>query len=162
MTFDEHIRVNEKLLLKFFLTFSKFEYALKESGFYRRSRYDNAEPYWNNFIESIEALFDKDFNDELKDACDFILINPPRKQVVKANFIMWETQSQPRNESETKFLIDMVKSIRNHLFHGAKFGEGLHDDSEGVTKLLESALIILKYTLSLNEHLKNNYENATI
>ena len=49
----------------------------------------------------------------------------------------------------------MVKSIRNHLFHSAKFG-GLHDDSERITKLLENALIILKYTLSLNECLRNN------
>ena len=46
--------VSDDLILKFFLTFARFEYALKESGF-TRTDLDYASPDWNRFINEVEG-----------------------------------------------------------------------------------------------------------
>lgn len=63
--------VDGEELLDFFLTFSRFEFALKTTGFFRpchqrrRQRnepdeYPDAEPDWNAFATSIEGSFRPD------------------------------------------------------------------------------------------------------
>ena len=148
------------------MTFARFEFALKASGF-RRARGGGVEPAWENFIDSITGKFDKNDNGPLKKACSYVLKNPPQRQVLKnnddENGIAWEKPNCPQNsENETKFLINMVKRIRNNLFHGGKHDSEFPNNSERKTILLKNALIILSYCLSLNEKLKYYYEDAHI
>ena len=54
--------VDRELLLRFFVTFARFEFALKNSGFFKRRRArpglpPDAEPDWDCFGCSIRAEF---------------------------------------------------------------------------------------------------------
>jgi hypothetical protein len=158
----ENTSVDKDLLLNFFLNFARFEFALKASGFTRLRGRDGVEPNWDNFINSITEVFNKDHSEELRKACDYILSNPPKRQVLSNNGIPWEDNNPRISENNTEFIIRMVKQIRNNLFHGGKYDSESAKNSERKTILLNSALTILDYCLSLNGDLKYNYNDARI
>ncbi len=158
----ENISVKRDLLLDFFLTFSKFEYALKNSRFKRLAHHGGAEPDWNVFIDAVASNFNRNENPSLKEACRFYLDDPPRKQVLFQDGLAWETQSPKNNESEEAFILRMVKAVRNNLFHGGKHNIGLHEDSKRVTLLLTHALEILKYVSGIENDVCVSFQDARI
>jgi len=163
-------RTSRRLLLKFFLNFSRFEYALKASGYFQRGRLNrqnfpappDAKPDWNRFGESIKNTFKMDQNDELQRACQYILDNPPMKQVIVNDSIAWETPVRPQSQSDVEFLLRMVRSVRNNLFHGAKHNIELHEDIQRTELLLDNGLIILRECLRLSPQVKNEFDKAVI
>ena len=83
------IEADKDLLIEFFLTFSCFEFALKSSGMYKPpGRDDNpntgyrAEPDWDNFARSLQSSFQVNSSPQLAEACDYLLLNPPWREVV--------------------------------------------------------------------------------
>ena len=80
MNYREHDRVNPDLLLEFFLTFARAEFALKNSGFVKGNEREVL-PDWNRFAASIKNSFTKDKSDDLTQAANYIMDNPPMKQV---------------------------------------------------------------------------------
>ena len=164
-------KINKNLLLNFFLIFSKFEYALKAGGFHKRRKklnshdglpiYD-AEPDWNRFDVSMRSSFQVDRNDELRRACEYILDTPPNKQVIVNNSVAWETPIREEHLSDIEFILKMVRCIRNNLFHGGKYSNEVHEDTERTELLLNSSLIILKECLALSPDLKRIFDEATI
>lgn len=159
---QEYNSVDEELLLEFFKTFAKFEFALKASPF-RCERGGGVEPDWESFIDSIADVFNKNANHEIKEACDYILNDPPKRQVLKNNKIVWVKPNCPQNtRDKNKFLLKMVKQIRNNLFHGGKHDSEFPNNSERKTILLKSGLTILSYCLSLNDQLDYYFKDAHI
>lgn len=73
--------LDAKLVFKFFAAFSRFEYALKASGFVTPNR-ERAEPDWEEFSRKIEPHFlAQGLTDpELKGALDALVAAPPKKQ----------------------------------------------------------------------------------
>jgi len=129
-------RADRDLLLTFFLTFARFEYALKASGLFKRDnrqrnplRPREAEPDWDTFAVSLRDLFQIQKSEPLQNACEFILTCPPWKQVVINNVIDWETPVRPQEESNIKFILRMIRCIRNNLFHGGKHSFDVHEDT---------------------------------
>ena len=60
--------VSKELLLEFFLTFSRFEYALKATGYYKRRPvkppdWPKAEPDWDRFAASLRKIFNSNANE---------------------------------------------------------------------------------------------------
>lgn len=163
-------RVNRELLLDFFLTFSRFEYALKASDFFKRpdparhdpSRPPEAKPDWDRFAVSLRGKFRIDRNAELQGACEYILASPPWKQVIINDSVTWETPVQPQHESHIEFLLRMVRCIRNNLFHGGKHNIGVHEDTERTELLLKSSLAILNECLALAPRVKQAFEQTAI
>ncbi len=167
-------QVNRDLLLEFFLTFSRFEYALKATGFFKKpdpKKYKStepprAEPDWWAFRKSLLASFQSNRNDHLREACAFLLTNPPWNQVVSNNHahweIAWETPIQPENETEVEFILRMVSSVRNNLFHGGKHGVGIHNTTERTEALLRSSLVVLDECLILAPQLRQAFDEAAI
>jgi len=163
-------RVNRELLLDFFLTFSRFEYALKAAGFFRRSRrgrYDSrrtpdAEPDWNSFAVSLQPRFQTNANQRLRIACEYLLDSPPWKQVIVNGTVAWEPPGRPRGESNIEFLLRMVRCVRNNLFHGGKHNIAVHETRERTERLLDGSLIILKECLSLAPRVKSKFDQAII
>jgi hypothetical protein len=60
----------------FFYWFSRFEFALKECGYFREGRYGEALPDWTRFIE--ERANEYGMTQEARE----LLEAPPRRQVV--------------------------------------------------------------------------------
>jgi hypothetical protein len=92
--------VDPEILLRFFVTFARFEYALKAAGFFRarpvrRSRaaeYADAGPDWRRFTESIRNAFRSDACANLLSACHYLFENPPYREVIAAGNLVWETR----------------------------------------------------------------------
>ena len=159
---QEHTTVDKDLLLEFFSTFAQFEFALKASDFRCKGARDGVKPDWDKFTNSIANKFDKNANSDLQKACDYILKKPPQRQVFKNGSIEWERNYRETSVNDAEFLIKMVKQIRNNLFHGAKHDSKFPNNTERKTLLLESALTILEYCLSLDPNLDYFYKDSHI
>ena len=167
-------RVNQELLLDFFLTFSRFEYALKVSGFFKmpdQSRYDprcppSAEPDWDSFAVSLRGFFLEDRTERLRQACEYLLESPPDRQVIIRDgcgwATAWETPIRPRHETDIEFILRMARRVRNNLFHGGKHNIELHEETERTEHLLRCSLTILKQCLDLSPSVKDFFDQAII
>lgn len=165
----DNLRINRALLLEFFLMFSRFEFALKNSGFVqsRRSRGRNetapaAEPNWEGFADSIRNQFTRVHTTNLDQACEYILLNPPMRQVVINGVVAWNSAGPNPSLSETERLLVLVRRIRNNLFHGAKFSNEAFEDTNRQERLLKGSLLILKECLRVSSRVKNIFDSATI
>lgn len=168
-------RVDRELLLEFFLTFSRFEYALKDSGLFKAPNNNaiksfkekgilpEAEPDWNSFAISLQDVFRTDRTEALKQACEYIWDSPPMKQVIIINDgIAWKTPLRPDSVQELVFLLRVVKCIRNNLFHGGKYNIEVHEDTKRTEMLLRSSLVILEECLSLATQVRQAFDKAVI
>jgi len=159
--------VNRELLLDFFLTFSRFECALKNSGFFvKHSEQPDgpppAEADWDTFALSLRTVFDPSKSGELQDGCRYLLESPPNKQVIVNGAPAWETPTRHPALSDFEFLIRAVRIVRNNLFHGGKFNIELHETNERTAKLLRSTLAVLNECLTLSPNVCRAYEQATL
>ena len=163
-------RADRELLLTFFLTFARFEYALKASGLFKRpnrhrndvSRPPEAQPDWDTFAVSLRGVFRTDKTESLKSACEYIFDCPPWKQVIINDGIAWETPVRPQQEWDIKFILRMVRCVRNNLFHGGKYNFDVHEDTARTERLLSSSLTVLKECLDLAPAVKREFDDATI
>jgi hypothetical protein len=146
--------VDQQLLLEFFLVFSRFEYALKASGFHKRHppnppHYPRAEPDWDCFAARLRDKFDPNSTIKLKQACEYLLDSPPNQQVILQDAVAWETPVRPNGEGDIQFLLRMVRCVRNNLFHGGKFNIDVHEDTARTEALLRSSLTVLAGCLEI-------------
>jgi len=164
-------KANKELLFNFFLTFSRFEYALKSSRFFKkpnRNRYNPdkphvAEPDWESFENSILRVFSWERSEKLKQACEFLLHSPPDKQVIIQDdtdwAIDWRTPVQQSHETDIKFILKMVRSVRNNLFHGGKYNT---EDTARTERLLRSSILVLGECLISAEEVRQHFDKAII
>jgi hypothetical protein len=160
------LRDQYELLLNFFLTFSRFEYGLKNSGVFIRhpARPKGplpAEPDWDTFAVSLRTVFDSTKSEELKEACRYLFESPPNKQVIVNGAPAWETPTRDQ-VTDFEFLLRAVRIVRNNLFHGGKYKIELHETTERTEKLLRSTLVVLNECLRLAPNVRNAFEEASL
>jgi hypothetical protein len=136
------------LVLRFFLVFSRFEYALKRAGFTNPKR--RAEAAWDRFATENDARFGASSTSKLQAACVYFLQHPPLRQIQKNGVLDWEVPNQLINEPLLKRLLLMVRSVRNNMFHGGKFPMMPVDEPARNVTLLRHALVILETSVKLD------------
>lgn len=165
-----YVTVDRELLLRFFVTFARFEYALKNSRFFKagRSNRDNfpppiVEPDWKAFVLSIQSDFHMDANVPLQEACEYLLcLTPPLLQVVDKGTVMWDTTPPSNQGPQIIQLLRCVQRVRNNLFHGAKFSDAPVGDMGRNAHLLSHSLIILEEWLRLSGEVRAVYDSAVL
>ncbi len=167
MCLDESLAVDRELLLRFFLEFARFEYALKASGIFKQhpgkpGQPPKAEPDWDTFAVSLRDTFDAEATEPLAQACEFLRDSPPNRQVIVAGEVAWETPINVENETDIEFLLRMVRVVRNNLFHGGKYNLDLHESAERTEKLLRSSLTILDACLNISPAQQAVYLDARL
>lgn len=116
------------------------EYALKAAGFLKNAQ-RHAEADWKRFAAEIEVRLAAVKEVKLQGAIDFLLKEPPKKQVNINNVLGWET-TPPGAANQTELLLRYVCRVRNNLFHGGKFnGRWFQPERSG--KLISASLVIL-------------------
>ena len=157
--------INRELLLDFFLTFSRFEFALKLAGLYRRQSGQHvayeAKPDWNRLTTMLRGTFDANRTSELRVVVDRILNNPPFREVIAGGSIAWDTGGPTESLSEIDRLLICVRRIRNNVFHGGKYSSERNFDTERNIALLGDALVVLEECLRLAPNVKREYDAAT-
>jgi hypothetical protein len=140
------------LVVRFFVFFSRFEYALKRAGFVKSGRNDEAEPQWDAFAESIRGKLSKTANRKFQMARAYLLSHPPKKQrYTAAANLHWVDNPMRASESDEQYLLRLVRDVRNNLFHGGKYPVKQHDEGlERNRRLLRHSLTTLQYCRNLN------------
>jgi hypothetical protein len=156
---------NGELILRFFVTFSRFEYALKRAGFVRGDRND-ALPDWSTFAkEKGNALFDGPQDNEFIDARAFLFREPPKKQIKRVTAsgtsLGWQVNTHGSGESDAEYLLRLVRAVRNNLFHGGKYPDApVNGQRLRNSRLLQACLVILERCLALDARVKQFFEEV--
>ncbi len=150
--------INQKgqnLIIEFFITFSRFECALKASNFTNGNN-DRVTANWDTFVGTI-TTFNENKTTELKNAVDYLIQNPPRIQCIDSNGLLGWRNRNFQNEPQINKLSLSIRDVRNNLFHGGKFNGHYEEDVSRNSILLKSSLLILDEWLELNALVKQNY-----
>lgn len=132
----------DQLAFEFFKLFAQYESTLKERGFFREDRSGNILVDWDRFAnEVIGRNFKTDLGVDTP-AADYILDQPPKRQVVKEGRIVWA--EVPSTDKSVQILFSHICRVRNNLFHGAKFN--------GTWFSPERSEALLKHSLTVLEH----------
>lgn len=126
---------------EFFFVFMRAEYALKAAGFCK-SIYGHTEADWNKFDKE-PAIIELVINPppELKTEIDYILTNPPKKQIFENGQLAF-VDTQVGGTKAHRICV-LIRRVRNNLFHGAKFISGDETDERN-KELIEKSTKILK------------------
>lgn len=156
-------QIIEKYVLEFFFAFSRFEFSLKEAGFLTTfsKNSDNAAPDWDLFIKKYKREYFG--GEQAKDAINYLLSNPPQKQKIQnelgVNTIIWGVYKVDPKAPLLKTLVEILKIVRNNLFHGGKYGCKGWDDKERVCLLLSNSSIVIKDWLYINDDINTYYND---
>jgi hypothetical protein len=138
--------IDKDLVLEFFCTFSRFEYALKRAEFV-----DNPRGFvvadWKCFETKLQTLGTDKCASVLK-VCEYLLRHPPKKQVLREKRLAW-TDEEDTSTPDIKQVLRYVQSVRNNLFHGGKFSDGSIEEVARNKQLIQDSLAVLKAILGL-------------
>ena len=151
------IPIPERLALEFLGTFARCEYALKRSGFAKGGA-NSVEADWDAFARAVDWQFRRVQDDGFREAVNFLLAEPPRKQIIKNGRVDWKKSPPDPKMPKAQQCLLMVRRVRNNLFHGAKvwspeYGNRLRD-----IHLLKASLAVLKQCVPLNADVRVAYE----
>lgn len=133
---DQFLKYQSQDWFYFFALFGRFEYAMKRGGFLRDQ--DLVEPAWWTFANEFDQGFWARF--ERRGATAILFCDPPRilERCCSGSVFWASTVSRP---SCNRSLFDVVKAVRNNMFHGDKTTDGRRDNAliRASTKVLEEA-----------------------
>ena len=140
--------VDQDVLLEFFLTFARFEFALKNAGFFQRPRnIDPADPPdvhpdWDCFTVSIRQALERDKTPEFAEAYEYLLDHPPAREVLVNGSLMWEAKAPSAHLPFADRVLQCVRRVRNNLFHGGKFNSVQDSDPDRNNRLLQYSTVL--------------------
>ena len=122
----------------FFYWFSRFEFALKERGYLRRSTEGStAEADWKAFVKKWEEKY------TVTDAAKVLIAQKPQRQVVGPGELQFRDVGFDDKPSDLGKVVRLAKTVRNNLFHGGKHGSQSWDDPERMKTLLPLVITVL-------------------
>lgn len=102
------------LAFEFFSVFSRFEFALKESGYDRINRFGRVTPDWGGFAESASLVAQP--GSPLAESIHLLTHEPPMVQTAVHGW----THTPLRGDTVAAKALDAAQRVRNNLFHGGK------------------------------------------
>lgn len=144
------LHLDRELICDFFAAFSRFEFALKESGFARNHR-GSIEPTWRGYASEVAKLLTVERGSSLDEAINYLCNDPPLFQVGAKQ---WE-QRPLQGDSKLEQAIDAAKQVRNNLFHGGKHTP--HSPPGRDNQLVKSSLVVLYACLVADDKLRDVY-----
>ena len=162
---------HDDLVFRFFGMFSRFECALKHCRrFVRQGGKLVAEPDWRvanpdwlEFAKLIRGEFADCRATEFVAARAYLLRHPPKTQVLSADKTLgWEETHREPDEWEEGYVLRLVRTIRNNLFHGGKYPlpEGAVDEAARNRDLLQAGLVVLDLCLSLSPEVEEQFKKV--
>ncbi len=153
--------LDQCLVMTFFSDFSRFEYALKEAGYVKRNeQYGNAETDWRKFRRAIRHSYNPEMNPEVADAVKYLFSEPPRSHAVDSGSLTWEDLERKDYQTDVDWLLLLVKTVRNNLFHGSKSVYHSEEELDRDAQLLKSSLVVLRAFINWNPKVKRHFEGS--
>lgn len=146
---------DHKFIWHFFVFFSRFEYALKRDERYLKCGTGKAEPDWDCFASDQSASFEQLADPDLAKAIDYFKQSPPQKQLRKDGHMDWSNPVKyDPNDHLLVWLLQVIRIVRNNLFHGGKFPGILVKDPSRDRDLIQNAITVLSASLTLDHRIK--------
>ncbi|OGQ17655.1 MAG: hypothetical protein A3C54_01165 [Deltaproteobacteria bacterium RIFCSPHIGHO2_02_FULL_60_17] len=97
---------------------------------------------------------------EFNEAVEYLCKQPPKKQIVIEGKLDWAAARQDQPESKSQYVLRLVRTVRNNLFHGGKFPEptGPIAESAGDQVLLKHGLSVLAGCVEMEPRLQPWFE----
>jgi len=156
--FDE-LGVNREVVISFILYFSRFEYALKQTGCYAGGNRSHVYADWRNFAEDHNDTFETELDEDVREAAEYLERHPPKRQVKAAGKLDWKEMEFESN-LRLRRVLQTVRTVRNNLFHGGKFPTEEDHDPTRDEVLLRHCLTILHAALELSEDVRRHFKNS--
>lgn len=135
--------LDRDLVFRFFWKFSVFECAMKREGFLMHQE-GPAQADWTKFGEAVRNRFAEVRAEGFLEAILTLKRASPRQQVVNGGRLGWKEVAKRGGESEESYVLRLVKTARNNLFHGGKYPDGPIDEVAHDKAVLEAALKVLE------------------
>ena len=137
--------IESDLVRDFFVFFARFEYALKREGMLKGSD-KRAGADWDCYVKRALHLFEPYTSPSMKASVDYLLAHPPEKLVVVSGELRFADVTKDVSESNASYILRLVRTVRNNLFHGGKFPDpcGPIAETSRDRSLLHHALTILE------------------
>lgn len=134
------------LACQFLLVFSRFEAALKLSGYARQDRRQLVIE-WKRFVQE-----NGDRAAEPERIAPYLVRHPPARQHMADGELKFADETTPETVT-SEWILEMVYRVRNNLFHGGKWpAEPARDGA-----LLRSCLDALSYYVDLRREVSAAY-----
>ena len=162
------VSIDRDVLLDFFVTFACFELALKNAGFFQQRPQSNplyppdARPDWDTFAVSLRSVFSSKANAELHEACEYLLSNPPWREVIVNGVLMWRADGPPLGLLIGEAVLLLIRRLRNNLFHGGSFSPVQGYDTLTTESLLRASVLVLVECLQLSPKVRAAFEDAAL
>ncbi|MCK4841938.1 MAG: hypothetical protein KAT04_08650 [Methylococcales bacterium] len=147
-----------ELACDFYSVFSRIEYALKSTEFAIGNN-KRVEPAWDKFANEIDEKLFQSKDKKLLKAIEYILQNPPRKQVLENGRIAFINQTIDDSQKRTQQLLLMIRTIRNNLFHGGKYLPGGEVEAGRNELLVKYSMNILLRCIQINKNVYASYQH---
>lgn len=126
------------LAFDFFYWFSRFEYALKATGYLKDDTPGaNAEVGWPRFVKTFEGGY------TLTPTAEALIALNPQRQIVPENGDEFRDVGFEDKPSDLEKVLRLAKTVRNNLFHGGKHGVESWDNPDRMRKLLPTTIALL-------------------
>ncbi len=129
--------------------------------------YGDAAPHWNKFADDTQGDFQKADNPAFIKAKEQLQDEPPKLQkYVPPDGVKWDDEKNgPRpDEHVTRYVLRLVRDVRNNLFHGGKYPDGgggpISGESLRNANLLKACLTILHTCKSFDSRVESEFEQA--
>jgi len=148
-------QADRNLTYEFLTFFARMEFALKHAG-YLKANPDRAEPDWTGYAHTLDGTFKGRLSAEFQQALRYLDEHPPKKQIAPDRKLGWKTPERLGVTSHEKWILDLVKIVRNNLFHGGKFPDpvGPVPEPSRDHRLLTACLAVLLECLELSPDVK--------
>lgn len=144
------INIPKELVCEFFAVFSRFEFALKESGYVKGE--GRASPDWKRFAQ--ESTLEVAGDSPLAISMGYLIAYPPQIQMPN---LKWKDLALQGKTDRAKAL-ESVQRVRNNLFHGGKHPPLSAPGRD--TELVQASLAILYAVLEQNDQIRSDYEKV--
>ena len=142
----ELLNVPRDLTLEFLAIFARFEFALKKAG-YAQGDDSKVSPDWDSFARDVAKL-DAAALAPMLNGCQYLQQHPPKKQVLQNGALQWVARQGTSGSAIGDVLLS-VRTVRNNVFHGGKFPDGVITDPLRDEQLIRDCLAVLKGLLEL-------------
>ena len=118
----------KRLAFDFFYWFSRFEFALKEARCLKSTEEGaKAEVSWDLFIEKQRNAY------QLNAVGRALIDAKPQRQIVGANGLNFRDVGFNTGVSDLERVVRLANTVRNNLFHGAKWAYELRGQRDNFT-----------------------------
>lgn len=158
--------LDRDVLLDFFLTFARYEFALKTGGFAKcgttRGVAHEAQADWEAFAGYLSRTFPSSIDPSVRAACEQLIESPSWELVILNGGVMWQQQPRPTAGDLAADTLSAVRRLRNNLFHGNEASAVHGYVASHVEQLLRDAVRVLHASASLVPSVQVAYGSADL